>query len=72
MPSAARATSWPLPGPQTEFPRTPTDICIYGGAAGGPGSGNDVALAAEGILDAFHGHRVSALTITRITVGTGD
>ena len=35
-------------------------------------SRNDVAVAAEGILDAFHGHRVSALTITRITVGTGD
>ena len=30
MPSAARATSLPLPGPQTEFPLTPTDICIYG------------------------------------------
>jgi hypothetical protein len=44
MPSAARATSLPLPGPQTEFPLTPTDICIYGGAAGG---GKTVGLILE-------------------------
>ena len=44
MPSAARATSLPLPGPQTEFPRRPTDICIYGGAAGG---GKTVGLILE-------------------------
>jgi predicted phage terminase large subunit-like protein len=32
------------PGPQTEFLRTPADICIYGGAAGG---GKTVALLIE-------------------------
>ena len=40
-------------------------VGVRGNSVCGPGSGNDVALAAEGILDAFHGHRVSALTITR-------
>ena len=32
------------PGPQTEFLRTPADICIYGGAAGG---GKTVGLILE-------------------------
>jgi hypothetical protein len=32
------------PGPQTEFLRTPADICIYGGAAGG---GKTVGLIME-------------------------
>ena len=32
------------PGPQTDFLRSPADICIYGGAAGG---GKTVALILE-------------------------
>ena len=32
------------PGPQTEFLRSPADICIYGGAAGG---GKTVGLILE-------------------------
>jgi hypothetical protein len=39
-----RATISPQPGPQTEFLRTPADICIYGGAAGG---GKTVGLILE-------------------------
>src|SRR3984957_5372640 len=34
------------PGPQTEFLRTPADICIYGGAAGG---GKTVGLILEAL-----------------------
>jgi len=44
MLSSARATLSPQPGPQTEFLRTPADICIYGGAAGG---GKTVGLILE-------------------------
>jgi predicted phage terminase large subunit-like protein len=44
MPSAVRATTSPQPGPQTEYLRTPADICIYGGAAGG---GKTVGLILE-------------------------
>jgi predicted phage terminase large subunit-like protein len=44
MPSLARATISAQPGPQTEFLRTPADICIYGGAAGG---GKTVGLIFE-------------------------
>ena len=43
-PSPAIATASPQPGPQTEFLRTPADICIYGGAAGG---GKTVGLILE-------------------------
>ena len=35
MLSSPRAPISPLPGPQTEFLRTPADTCICGGAAGG-------------------------------------
>src|SRR5262245_19298376 len=44
MPSSLRATASPQPGPQTAFLRTPADICIYGGAAGG---GKTVGLILE-------------------------
>jgi predicted phage terminase large subunit-like protein len=44
MLSSLGATFSPLPGPQTEFLRTPADICIYGGAAGG---GKTVGLILE-------------------------
>jgi predicted phage terminase large subunit-like protein len=35
MSTSSTATISAQPGPQTEFLRTPADICIYGGAAGG-------------------------------------
>src|SRR5258708_2599310 len=35
MASRSAATIAAQPGPQTEFLRSPADICIYGGAAGG-------------------------------------
>src|SRR5262245_8260504 len=44
MPSQPIATIAVQPGPQTEFLRTPADICIYGGAAGG---GKTVGLILE-------------------------
>src|SRR5258707_912882 len=44
MSSLARATIAPQPGPQTDFLRTPADICVYGGAAGG---GKTVGLILE-------------------------
>jgi len=44
MASAPKAAISPQPGPQTEFLRTPADISIYGGAAGG---GKTVGLILE-------------------------
>src|SRR6266487_548837 len=44
MPSLPRATISAQSGPQTDFLRTPADICIYGGAAGG---GKTVGLILE-------------------------
>jgi hypothetical protein len=44
MLSSARAAISPQPRPQTEFLRTPADICVYGGAAGG---GKTVGLILE-------------------------
>ena len=44
MSSLARATIAPQPGPQTDFLRTPADICIYGSA---PGGGKTVGLVLE-------------------------
>jgi hypothetical protein len=44
------------PGPQTEFLRTPADICIYGGAAGG---GKTVGLILEPLR---HVGRVASFT----------
>src|SRR5580693_4218980 len=44
MSPLSTATLSAQPGPQTEFLRTPADICIYGGAAGG---GKTVGLILE-------------------------
>ena len=44
MMSSSTATISGQPGPQTEFLRSPADICIYGGAAGG---GKTVGLILE-------------------------
>src|SRR5215813_2341596 len=44
MSTSSTATISAQPGPQTEFLRTPADICIYGGAAGG---GKTVGLILE-------------------------
>src|SRR3984893_14771597 len=44
MPPSPRATISAQPGPQSAFLRTPADICIYGGAAGG---GKTVGLILE-------------------------
>ena len=44
MRTSLRATVSAQPGPQTAFLRTPADICIYGGAAGG---GKTVGLILE-------------------------
>jgi Terminase large subunit, T4likevirus-type, N-terminal len=44
MPLSCTATLSAQPGPQTAFLRTPADICIYGGAAGG---GKTVGLILE-------------------------
>jgi hypothetical protein len=44
MSPLSTATISPQPGPQAEFLRTPADICIYGGAAGG---GKTVGLILE-------------------------
>jgi hypothetical protein len=44
MSPSPRATISAQPGPQTAFLRTPADICIYGGAAGG---GKTVGLILE-------------------------
>ena len=44
MPTSCTGTISAQPGPQTEVRRTPADICIYGGAAGG---GKTVGLILE-------------------------
>ena len=44
MSPASTVTISAQPGPQIEFLRTPADICIYGGAAGG---GKTVGLILE-------------------------
>jgi len=50
------ATMSAQPGPQTDFLRSPADICIYGGAAGG---GKTVGLILEPLR---HVHRVANFT----------
>src|ERR1700724_2395718 len=51
------ATISAQPGPQTEFLRSPADICIYGGAAGG---GKTVGLILEPLR---HVGRVANFTV---------
>jgi hypothetical protein len=50
------ATIAAQPGPQTEFLRSPADICVYGGAAGG---GKTVGLILEPLR---HATRVANFT----------
>src|SRR4030088_5194 len=48
MSPSPRATISAQPGPQTAFLRTPADICIYGGAAGGGKTGGVILGARVG------------------------
>ena len=57
MSPLSTATISAQPGPQTEFLRTPADICIYGGAAGG---GKTVGLILEPLR---HIGRVANFTV---------
>jgi hypothetical protein len=52
------------PGPQTEFLRSPADICIYGGAAGG---GKTVGLILEPLRHATRVANFTAVFFRRST-----
>ena len=58
------ATIAAQPGPQTEFLRSPTDICIYGGAAGG---GKTVGLILEPLRYATRVANFTAVFFQRST-----
>ena len=58
------ATISAQPGPQTEFLRTPADICIYGGAAG---SGKTVALILEPVRHVRRVAKFNAVFFRRTT-----
>src|SRR5277367_3841177 len=52
------------PGPQTEFLRTPADICVYGGAAGG---GKTVGLILEPLRHVGRGTNFTSVFFRRTT-----
>ena len=58
------ATIAAQPGPQTEFLRSPADICIYGGAAGG---GKTVGLILEPLRYATRVANFTAVFFRRTT-----
>ena len=58
------ATIAAQPGPQTEFLRSPADICVYGGAAGG---GKTVGLILEPLRHATRVANFTAVFFRRST-----
>src|ERR1700745_3329121 len=64
MTETPTATISAQPGPQTEFLRTPADICIYGGAAGG---GKTVGMILEPLRHATRVANFTAVFFRRST-----